>query len=145
MLGDADVATFFIGLAALAIVVVLDRTAIRLVSAVVALVVPTIVMIVAGLDSVARVEDVGDIPRGLPLPQFPDLGLLSFEIVVGALAVAAIVLVQGAGVAQSAPNTGGGIPGRQPGLHRPRHRQRHRRSVPAASPWAARSARPRST
>ena len=110
MLGDADVATLCIGLSALAIVVVLDRTAIRLVSAVVALVVPTIVMIVAGLDSVARVEDVGDIPRGLPLPRFPELGLLSFEIIVGALAVAAIVLVQGAGVAQSAPNTGGGVP-----------------------------------
>ena len=110
MIGDTDLATLFIGLAALAIVVVLDRTKIRLVGAVVALVVPTIVMIVAGLDSVARVEDVGDIPRGLPLPQFPDLGLLSIEIVVGALAIAAIVLVQGAGVAQSAPNTGGGIP-----------------------------------
>ena len=49
--------------------------------------------------------------RGLPLPRFPELGLLSFEIIVGALAVAAIVLVQGAGVAQSAPNTGGGVPG----------------------------------
>jgi sulfate permease, SulP family len=94
----------------LAIVVVLDRTKFSLISAVVALVVPTIVMIVAGLDSVARVEDVGEIPRGLPLPHFPEFGLLSFDLVAGALAVAAIVLVQGAGVAQSAPNTGGGVP-----------------------------------
>ena len=110
MIGDADAATFFIGLAAFVIVVLLDRTKFSLISAVVALVVPTIVMIVAGLDSVARVEDVGVIPRGLPMPEFPDLGLLSFDLVFGALAVAAIVLVQGAGVAQSAPNTGGNPP-----------------------------------
>ncbi len=109
MIGDADLATFLIGMSALAIVVVLDRTKFSLISAVVALVVPTIVMIVAGLDSVARVEDVGEIPTGLPLPAFPEFGLLSFDLVFGALAVAAIVLVQGAGVAQSAPNTGGGV------------------------------------
>jgi SulP family sulfate permease len=110
MIDDADLATFLIGMSALAIVVVLDRTKFSLVSAVVALVVPTIVMIVAGLDSVARVEDVGEIPRGLPFPGLPDFGLMSFDLVFGALAVAAIVLVQGAGVAQSAPNKGGGVP-----------------------------------
>ena len=54
MIGDADLATFLIGMSALAIVVVLDRTKFSLISAVVALVVPTIVMIVAGLDSVGQ-------------------------------------------------------------------------------------------
>jgi SulP family sulfate permease len=109
-LGDADAATVFIGALALAIVVAVDRTRIRLVSAVVALLVPTIIMLVFDLDSVARVEDVGTIPRGLPAPHLPELSLLSIELVVGALAVAAIVLVQGAGVAQSAPNTDGSRP-----------------------------------
>jgi SulP family sulfate permease len=110
MIGDADLATLLIGLAALAIVIVVDRTPMRLVSAVVALLIPTLAMIVFGLDSVARVEDVGDIPRGLPAPQIPDFGLISLEIIVGAVALAIIVLVQGAGVAQSAPNAGGGRP-----------------------------------
>ena len=55
----------------------------------------------------ARVGDAGQIPRGIPLPQLPDFGLFSFSLVTGALAVAAIVLVQGAGVAEAAPNSDG--------------------------------------
>ena len=55
----------------------------------------------------ARVGDSGEIPRGIPLPHLPDLGLFSFSLVTGALAVAAIVLVQGAGVAEAAPNEDG--------------------------------------
>ena len=52
-------------------------------------------------------EDTGQIPRGIPLPQLPDLGQLSFSLITGALAVAAIVLVQGSGVAEAAPNPDG--------------------------------------
>jgi sulfate permease, SulP family len=64
-------------------------------------------MIIFGLDSVARVDDIAAIPKGIPLPQIPDFGLLSFGLVSGGLAVAAIVLVQGAGVASAAPNRDG--------------------------------------
>jgi len=56
---------------------------------------------------VARVHDVGGIPRGFPLPHLPDFRLLSFGLVTGALAIAAIVLVQGAGVSEAAPNADG--------------------------------------
>ena len=49
----------------------------------------------------------GEIPQGVPLPHLPDLSRSSFDVVIGALAVAAIVLVQGAGVAESAPNRDG--------------------------------------
>jgi sulfate permease, SulP family len=56
---------------------------------------------------VARVRDVGAIPRGFPLPHLPDVRLLSFGLVTGALAIAAIVLVQGAGVSEAAPNEDG--------------------------------------
>ena len=55
----------------------------------------------------AKVSDSGTIPAGLPLPVLPDVSLLNWGIVVGALSVAAIVLVQGAGVAESAPNPDG--------------------------------------
>ena len=91
----------------LVILVLLARTRIGVVSALVALAVPTIVVIVAGLDSVAQVSDSGAIPQGLPLPELPDLGQFSPSIVAAAAAVAAIVLVQGAGVAESAPNDDG--------------------------------------
>ena len=92
--------------AALAIIVVLGRTRIAAFSAVVALAVPTIAVILAGAD-VAQVEDQGDIPRGVPLPAWPELSAFSVSLLAGALAVAAIVLVQGVGVAESAPNDDG--------------------------------------
>lgn len=105
--GDIDVASLLTGLGALAILVLLVRTRLAVVGALVALVIPTVVVILAGADSVARVGDVGMIPRGVPLPRLPDLGLFSFSLVTGALAVSVIVLVQGAGVAEAAPNPDG--------------------------------------
>jgi SulP family sulfate permease len=108
--GRIDLASLLTGLSALGILVVLARTRLAVVSALIALVVPTVVVVLAGADSVARVGDQGDIPRGVPLPQLPDVRLLSFSLVTGALAIAAIVLVQGAGVAEAAPNPGDARP-----------------------------------
>lgn len=105
--GDIDTASLLVGLGAIGLLVLVSRTRFAMVSALVALVVPTAVMIVLGLDSVARVDDIAEIPRGVPLPQIPDFGLLSAGVISGGLAVAAIVLVQGAGVASAAPNRDG--------------------------------------
>ena len=102
-----DVASLLTGLAALAILLVMSWTPWRVASALAALVVPTVVVALAGATSVARVGDVGNIPPGIPLPRLPDFGLLSFSLITGALAVAAIVFVQGAGVAEAAPNEDG--------------------------------------
>jgi SulP family sulfate permease len=102
-----DVASLLTGLGALAILMLLARTRLAVVGALVALVIPTAVVILAGADSVARVGDVGRIPGGVPVPRLPDFGLFSFSLVAGALAVAVIVLVQGAGVAEAAPNPDG--------------------------------------
>ena len=100
-----NVASALVGVGALILVIVLDRTPISGFSSIVALLIPTLISL--GIASVARVEDVGTIPTGFPLPGLPDLSLLSLDLVVGALAVAAIVLVQGAGVSESAPNPDG--------------------------------------
>jgi SulP family sulfate permease len=102
-----DVASLLTGLGALAILLVLARTRLAVVGALIALAIPTIIVVLAGADSVARVGDSGEIPRGIPLPHLPDFGLFSFSLVTGALAVAAIVLVQGAGVSEAAPNPDG--------------------------------------
>ncbi|WP_432936972.1 SulP family inorganic anion transporter [Kribbella sp. CA-253562] len=102
-----DVPSLAAGLGALALLVALARTRLAIVSAVVALVVPTVVVVLADAGSVARVRDAGEVPQGVPLPHLPDFGVLSFNLVTGALAVAAIVLVQGAGVAEAAPNQDG--------------------------------------
>ncbi len=105
-----NLASLLAGLGALAILAILARTRLAVVSSLFALVIPTVVIVLAGADSVARVGDAGDIPRGIPLPHLPDFRLFSFSLVTGALAVAAIVLVQGAGVAEAAPNPGDARP-----------------------------------
>jgi SulP family sulfate permease len=105
-----DLPSLLTGLGALAILLVLARTRLAPLSALIALVIPTVVVVLAGLDSVARVGDKGDIPGGIPIPHLPEVRLLSLGLVTGALAVAAIVLVQGAGVAEAAPNPGDAQP-----------------------------------
>jgi sulfate permease, SulP family len=92
------------GLTALGLMAALGRTRLAPFSAVIALVIPGIIVNLWGSDTIRRVRDVGDIPRGLPTPVLPHLGDLSFTLVVGALSVTALVLVQGAGVSESAPN-----------------------------------------
>ena len=106
---QVDVASLLVGLSALGIIAVISHTRLRSVAAVVALVVPSLVVIVAGLDTVARVSSAGAIPKGIPLPHLPKLSDLSLSVVTGALAVAVIVLVQGAGVAESALNPDGSL------------------------------------
>jgi len=105
--GAIHLPSLITGLGAIALLVSLSRTKLAPYAAVIALAIPTIALIVMGSDVVALVSDSGEIPRGLPVPALPSIGLLSFEIIAGALAVAVIVLVQGAGVAESAPNPDG--------------------------------------
>lgn len=90
------------GLSAIALMALLARTRIATLAALVALIVPTIVVAALGADSVRRVDYGGAIPAGLPLPTIPRLSDVSLSLVAGAFAVTAIVLVQGAGVAESA-------------------------------------------
>lgn len=95
------------GVTALALMALLNRTRLAPGAAVAALAVPTAACIAFGAESVLRVADRGPIPNGLPLPALPDFGLMNLDLIGGSMAVAAIVLVQGAGVAETAPNPDG--------------------------------------
>jgi sulfate permease, SulP family len=105
--GTIDPVSLAAGLGALAIVVLLAHTRIASFASVIALAIPSV--LVLGASSVQRVSDEGAIPTGLPHPALPDLSVLSLNLVAGAAAVAAIVLVQGAGVSESAANTDGSL------------------------------------
>jgi SulP family sulfate permease len=72
-----------------------------------AIIVPSVLVVLLQLGSVQTVEDVGEIPSGVPTPVLPSLFDVTFDVVTGALAIAAIILVQGAGVSQSVPNPDG--------------------------------------
>ncbi len=102
--GEWFMPTLVLGLSSLAIVAWMGRTRFGSYAALVALVVPTVALLIIGTEGVATVNDVGEIPTGVPLPGLPSLSDFSFSLLWGALAIAAIVLVQGAGVSESAPN-----------------------------------------
>jgi sulfate permease, SulP family len=109
--GDISPASVLVGVGAIAILGVLARTPFSSAAALVALMIPTLVAALLGASTVLTVADGGDIPRGLPLPGIPDLSLFTLNLVTGALAVTAIVLVQGACVGETAPNPDGSGPG----------------------------------
>ncbi|WP_406831245.1 SulP family inorganic anion transporter [Pedococcus sp. KACC 23699] len=102
-----DLASLLAGLGALGILFGLARTRLNTVSALAALILPTLAVALAGATAVIRVGDSAAIPRSLPVPALPDLSLLSVRLCLNACAIAVIVLVQGAGVSESAPNADG--------------------------------------
>ncbi|MBG0564233.1 SulP family inorganic anion transporter [Actinoplanes sp. NEAU-A11] len=100
----ADPAATLAGLTALVLLVALQRTRVAAYSALIALIVPSLAVALLHAGSVPRVRDNGAIPSGLPTPVLPRLEDFSFSLLAGAFAVAAVVLVQGAGVSEAAPN-----------------------------------------
>jgi SulP family sulfate permease len=95
--------TLLVSLAALGIIVGLERTRLRPFSMLVALVVAALLVPLFNLDGVALVGDTSDIPAGLPQPYLP-VPALDLELIVSAMAVGIIGLVQGAGISSSYPN-----------------------------------------
>jgi SulP family sulfate permease len=101
-----DPVSLLLGLVVIGITIAPLKGGLGKLAPLIAIAVPAVLALVFNLD-VQTVEDVGDIPGGVPLPAIPQLSLLTPSLVTGALAVAAIILVQGAGVAESFPPSGG--------------------------------------
>ncbi|MFN3651259.1 MAG: SulP family inorganic anion transporter [Armatimonadota bacterium] len=99
--------TILTGVLALGLAVGVARTPLEPLASLVALVVPSLLVAAAGWEEVRVVADVSPIPRGIPTLALPDLSFLSFELVGSALAVAAVIAVQGAGVSESVENPDG--------------------------------------
>jgi SulP family sulfate permease len=104
-----DLATLFIGLATIVIIVLAERTPLKRYAYLLALVLVTILVPLLGLESVTLVSDTTEIPRTIPIPHLPDLTLVP-SLILPALAIALIALVQAAGVSQSVPNPNGEYP-----------------------------------
>ena len=105
-LGQIDWPTLAVGLATVAVILLLDRTLVAKFSMVIAFAVATLVTAVLGLSSVALVGDIASIPSSLPHFTMPELSYLP-QLIVPAIAIAVIGLVQGAGVSKSVPNPDG--------------------------------------
>ena len=107
-LGQVDPPTLLLSVLALLLAALLPRTPLQRVASLLAIILPTIVLVVLGLDAVETVSDVGEIPAGIPVPSIPALSMLSPGLVGGAFAVAVVSLIQSAGVSQSLPRSAAG-------------------------------------
>jgi SulP family sulfate permease len=100
-------ATIFVGMGTIIILVGLGRTRLAAMASLVALVIPTVFAALFRLESVERIENISFIPHGMPWPAFPDIGLLSPQLVGSAAAIAIIIAIQAFGVSQSVRNPDG--------------------------------------
>ncbi len=106
-LDEVNLPTVGLATLTLALAIVLPRTRLGNLGRLVAVVVPSVLVALLGLRNVETVRDAGEVPQGFPLPALPVLSNVTFDLLTGALAVATIILVQGAGVSQSVPNPDG--------------------------------------
>ncbi len=108
-LDQVDVSTTIVGLAAIALIVLLDRTRLRKFSMLIGLLIVAFLPFIFNWDSVLLVGDIADIPAGLPKPVIP-IPLFNLDLITVGIAVAIIGLVQGAGVSLGYTNPDGKYP-----------------------------------
>jgi sulfate permease, SulP family len=101
--------TLAIGATTIALILLLERTRLRSLGLVVAVIVASGAAAALGWVDVATLDDLAVVPRSLPLPEAPMLRLVPL-LVVPALSLAFIGLVQGAGISANFPNPDGSYP-----------------------------------
>ena len=106
-LGRINLLTLALSVLTLILTVVLPRAWLGNPGILVAIAVPSVLVTLFHMSGVQVVQDIGNIPSGIPTPFLPSPSDLTFDVFTGALAVATIILVQGAGVSQSVPNPDG--------------------------------------
>jgi SulP family sulfate permease len=106
-LGQISLVSLILAALTLGLAILLPRTPLSNFGRLAAIAIPSLLVALLGLSDVKIVQQVGDIPQGIPLPVLPSLSLLNPDVITGALAVALVILVQGAGVSQSVPNPDG--------------------------------------
>lgn len=98
-----------IGSLTVALILVLERTRLGALGMVAAIVIASAAVELLGLDAVAQLRDITEIPGSLPTPALPDVSLV-FSLILPALSLAFVGLVQGAAISSSVPNPDGSYP-----------------------------------
>jgi sulfate permease, SulP family len=107
--GRLDGRTLLIGLATIALIVLLERTPMRSLGLVVAVLATSAAVQVLGWDQVATLGDLGVAIDGLPTPELPLVRLVP-TLLLPAVSLAFVGLVQGAGISANFPNPDGRYP-----------------------------------
>jgi len=110
---EADVPSLVLAALTAGLMLAFSRTRFNKVGNLIAIAVASGLLYVVGLDAVQtvdddikRVENIAQVQRILPVPDMPSLATAVY-VVTGALSLAIVILVQGAGVSQSVPNPDG--------------------------------------
>jgi SulP family sulfate permease len=108
-LGQVDLFTLGVGILTIVIIVLLDRTRLKALSMLIALIAGTLLVNLLNWESVVLVGDTAVIPDTLPRPVLPQLTLVP-QLLIPAIAIGIIGLVQATGVSQAYPNPDGKYP-----------------------------------
>ncbi len=108
-LNRVDLPTLAVGLATIILILQLEKTKLKALGMVAAMLIASLLVPLFNWDSVALVEDVAEIPRGLPRLVLPPLVTI-LGLIVPAMSLAFVGLVQGAGVSQNYVNPDGKYP-----------------------------------
>lgn len=103
---EVHLPTLGLSVLALLMAVVLPKIGFRTFGTLIAILAPSVLVFLFSIN-VNLVQDVGEIGGGFPDFAAPSLFDISLEVISGAIAIAAVTLVQGAGVSQSVPNPDG--------------------------------------
>jgi len=107
--GSWDLPTVAVGVLTIVLILLLERTRLRALGLVVAMVVTSAATELLGWDSVAQLRDIAEVPRSLPSPVMPLWSAVPV-LAIPALSLAFVGLVQGAAISQSVPNPDGNYP-----------------------------------
>ena len=107
--GRLDGRSVAVGIATIALIVILERTPLGPLGLVVAIVATSAAVVALGWDGVAQLADLAEVPRSLPGPVMPDISLV-VPLAVPAISLAFVGLVQGAAISANFPNPDGTYP-----------------------------------
>jgi SulP family sulfate permease len=108
-LDQVHLPTLMIGILTIILILTLEKTSLKSLGIVVAMVVASLVVPLLGANEVELVRDVATIPSSLPWPVLPSPAAVP-GLIIPALALTFVGLMQGAGISQSTPNPDGRYP-----------------------------------
>lgn len=101
--------TLLIGALTIILILTLEKTRLKALGMVVAMVIASFAANLLGADAVALVRDIAEIPGSLPWPALPQPAVFPY-LILPALSMTFVGLMQGASITQSVPNPDGRYP-----------------------------------